>query len=528
MGRGILALSILGMGCGSDKGVTIHNSDPAAAILGPIEGTLFESDETINFEGVVEDAQTPYDLLDVTWATDRSGIIAEDVEPDVDGMVFFATTGLTPGTHVVTLQVIDEGGKRATDTISIEVINDDDPPVIEAIEHPSGEESDTAQEGVDYEFEAIVRDPQDEAFDLVVTVSIEEILEDGSTEYIEVCTAIPESSGLCNCTGNMTRGMKIIQFAVEDLDGNVTTGRAELDVVPITVTDDDGDGFSEVDGDCDDTDEDVHPGAFELLNGADDDCDGIIDNNTTDYDDDGDGYSEAEGDCDDADPSISPDAPEECDGIDNNCDGLIDGGDSTTAVTTYRDLDDDGFGDPLHSDTSCETPDGYVTDNTDCNDTDETAHPGAPEVCDSIDNNCDDVIDEEGAGGCFVYYRDSDGDSYGSTESVCACDPIDDFTATSSTDCYDDNSSANPTHTIFHTLDRGDGSFDYNCDSIQEKESTDVSEECGFFSGGLGCGADEGWRGSPAACGTSGTWNYDCHYDWGCYWRERSETQACR
>ena len=186
MRRSTLVLMTFVWGCSSDKGVTIHNSEPAAAILGPVDGTLFESDETITFEGVVEDAQTPPDQLEVMWATDRSGVIAEDVTADIDGMVFFATTGLTPGTHVVTLQVIDGGGKRASDTISIQVINDDDPPRIEAIEHPSGEESDTAQEGVDYEFEAIVSDPQDEAFDLILSVSIEEEMEDGGTDFVEL------------------------------------------------------------------------------------------------------------------------------------------------------------------------------------------------------------------------------------------------------------------------------------------------------------------------------------------------------
>jgi hypothetical protein len=602
MSRSLLVLVSAVLGCGSDKGVTIHNSAPAAAILAPVGGTLFESDETIRFEGVVEDAQTSAELLDVTWATDRSGIIAEDVVPDVDGMVFFATTGLTPGAHVVTLQVIDEGGKRASDTVSIEVINDDDPPVIESIEHPSGDTSDTAQEGVPYEFETIVSDPQDEAFDLIVTISLEGIAEDGSTELVELCNAVPESSGLASCEGTMDKGVQIVQFEVMDTDGNTTTARAEIDVVPTNATDDDGDGFSEDDGDCDDTDEDIHPGAFELLNGADDDCDGIIDNNTNAYDDDGDTYSEDEGDCNDDDASvhpsatevcdgidndcdgevdgegtpgaeeffldfdgdgfgtpdesewaceapgrhvdnsadcndedaaIHPDATEICDGLDNNCDGLTDGADATGAVTTYRDLDDDGFGDALTSNTQCDPPEGYVADDTDCDDTDSAVSPSGTEICDGADNDCDTEYDEEGAEGCTWYFLDADADGYGTTDTSCTCSPTGDYTSSIHGDCYDSRADVNPTHTAFHTSDRGDGSFDYNCDTSEEKELTSVIDACDWTTD-LSCSSPNGWDGSPPTCGSNGTWKTNCSYDFdwfssGCYWDSSTTvTQACR
>ena len=44
---------------------------------------------------------------------------------------------------------------------------------------------------------------------------------------------------------------------------------------------------------------------------------------------------------------------------------------------------------------ACTVPDGFVNTGTDCNDTDENAYPGAEEICDGIDNDCDDEIDEE-------------------------------------------------------------------------------------------------------------------------------------
>lgn len=102
----------------------------------------------------------------------------------------------------------------------------------------------------------------------------------------------------------------------------------------------DGDGYSTCAGDCDDADETVYPGAPEELNGEDDDCDGIPDNNRDDTDDDGDGWTEIDGDCDDGEPLINPGAVEVDlkpdgnggfipEGVDNDCDGMIDEGNPT-------------------------------------------------------------------------------------------------------------------------------------------------------------------------------------------------------
>ena len=57
-----------------------------------------------------------------------------------------------------------------------------------------------------------------------------------------------------------------------------------------------------------------------------------------------DGVSVEAGDCDDSDPAMHPGAIELCDGVDNNCDGIIDD-DATDQSIFYRDRDGDGFGD---------------------------------------------------------------------------------------------------------------------------------------------------------------------------------------
>jgi len=88
--------------------------------------------------------------------------------------------------------------------------------------------------------------------------------------------------------------------------------------------DTDGDGVPDVD-DCDPYDASVYPGAPELADGLDNDCDGVVDEGTDTFDDDGDGYSEDEGDCNDSDSSVNPGAVEVADnGIDDDCDGITD------------------------------------------------------------------------------------------------------------------------------------------------------------------------------------------------------------
>ncbi len=87
--------------------------------------------------------------------------------------------------------------------------------------------------------------------------------------------------------------------------------------------DDDGDGYAESDGDCDDGDPGVHPGAEEVANGEDDDCDGEVDEPPDPVDDDGDGWTPEDGDCDDGDADINPGATDVCDDVDNDCDGEI-------------------------------------------------------------------------------------------------------------------------------------------------------------------------------------------------------------
>ena len=232
--------------------------------------------------------------------------------------------------------------------------------------------------------------------------------------------------------------------------------------IPDNETDDDGDNIAECAGDCDDADADIHPDATERCNGIDDDCDGTVPD--TEVDNDEDGIAECEGDCNDGDTTIHPDADEICDSIDNDCDSMVDEGVTTTF---YEDLDGDGYGIESSTISACTVPENYADEAGDCNDGDAGIHPGADEVCDLIDNNCNDEIDE---GVESTFYRDEDGDGYGSEVLTTACSAPPGY-VDNADDCDDDNPQSYP-----GAMEECDGK-DNDCDGALPDNEADQDQD---------------------------------------------------
>jgi hypothetical protein len=197
-------------------------------------------------------------------------------------------------------------------------------------------------------------------------------------------------------------------------------------------------------------------------------------------------------DCNDADPCTL-----------DRCDSEV------GCIHEPADEDRDGYAEGV-----CITP---TLRGGDCNDMNETVYPGAPELCDELDNDCNDAVDDEVAD--VVCSRDADGDGFGwRTDVVAACNCPAGYIPPRSDakfDCADGNADRNPGHTQYEYSGYCSGgricqvefaSYDWDCNGDEEMEFPSMSDGSCRFEGGGGLFVckGSGWELNVASCGDSG------------------------
>jgi len=215
-------------------------------------------------------------------------------------------------------------------------------------------------------------------------------------------------------------------------------------------------GYVDNNEDCNDGSAASMPGGVEVCDGEDNNCNDSIDDFPLDpslwyFDGDGDGYG---------DPSTSQQLCDPPSGwVDNGTDCDDTDAELNPGQEWYIDADEDGYGNPNYRLAACGEQVGFSADNTDCDDGDSAINPGRDELCDGLDNNCDEAIDEETAIDAVSWYDDDDDDGYGNDDSVVIlCDQPGSAIEVGG-DCDDADESVNPGAADWC----GDG-VDGNCD----------------------------------------------------------------
>jgi hypothetical protein len=300
----------------------------------------------------------------------------------------------------------------------------------------------------------------------------------------ESCNGIDD-----NCAGGIDEGVKNTYYADSDGDGyGNPLSTTQACTRPV--------GYASNSTDCNDSNAAVYPGHAEVCNGIDDNCvSGVDEGVTTTYYKDVDadgygattngttqacstpaGYQASSTDCNDNAASVHPNATETCNGIDDNCTNGVDEGVSTTY---YKDQDSDGYGSSANGTIqACSATIGYKATNTDCNDNAAAINPAATEVCNSTDDDCDGLVDENGG---ITYYRDLDNDGYGSSANgtTVACSAPVGYKA-SNTDCNDGVAAINP-----GGQEICDGAnADEDCDGTVDDADSSATGKVAFYADG--------------------------------------------
>ncbi len=519
----LLVLVALHLGaCNNNKAFVVSNIAPTVTIDEPEDGTVFGEGVPVEIVGRVRD-DGDLTALSITWESSVDGELVDNDPPSADGIVELRTSNLSRGIHAITLRATDPGGEQGEDVVEIEVLSSPDVPSITIMSpDPLADPPIMAVNGQPFTFMARVSDASDppEALEVEVAANPGGFL----------CMMNPDGSGIGTCAATLGLGTYAIIFTVVDTEGFSADATTTLTVREAADVDQDGDGYSPNAGDCNDSSITIYPGAPEVCDGLDNDCNPATDIDVASpcYDDDGDGYCEGPPctnttntipDCNDANAAAYPGAPEICNNLDDDCDGEVDEG--LGAELYWYDADQDGYGQGNPISSCSGPPPGHTSLTGDCDDFNPLVNPGMTEIGNGIDDDCDGQIDEGGPD------FDDDGDGY------CEAPPCTNPNASALPDCNDNDSSIHPGAPEVC----GDG-VDNNCDGITNEENAlgctlyfadadgdlfgSNSESACFCepiypytaSSGGDCNdandlvnpAQGGWFNSPA----DGSWDYNC------------------
>ena len=331
---------LLFLACNNDGGLKVYNSDPEVSFTQPASGSTFASGAAIQFVATLHDDQTELSDLQWVWTLeDGSTLVGVEVRTET-GVSMVLEDGLEAGEHTITLTAVDSQAANGKDSVDLTVVKNQ-PPVAEFL-NPLENQLVALEDPLRVELQVTDSDEDDLAAVGLVWGGVAA----GDAD----APLFTDSSGKATFyLDNLSAGNQQISVQVSDSLGAV--GNAII-AFEVRAGDTDGDGHTgeEFGGDdCNDDDATVYTGATEVCNGRDEDCDGLSDEEAAD------------------------------------------------AAAWFPDLDQDGYGDADAVVRACTQPPGHVADGSDCDDADVAVNPSVAEECDSIDNNCDGLVDESGS-----------------------------------------------------------------------------------------------------------------------------------
>ena len=515
-----IGIVVLASACGNDIALIDRKEPPEVTWLAPLPGSSHAAGWDVELRVFVAPGNDRLDVasLGYQFASDVEGGF-EPGELSFEGNELVASWSAPSvvGTQVLTVTTLTPDGQSASDTLDVEIVADA-PPSVVILAPESGARLDLTGS---WTAAVQVSDPEQDPDTLTLSWAL-----DGG--LLDSAPASPGADGAAEMVFDaLIAGEHTLIVAATD----ATLGLGQAAVTFVVIAPDaDGDGAGDIDqggDDCDDDDPDVFPGATEICNEIDDDCDGWVDEEDPDLDDptagvfypdlDADTWGDANGallwcsdrpdllesggDCDDARADVNPDAVEVCDGVDNDCDALVDEDDPDLVADLFLpDSDNDQYGDDDGVGVSgCVAPPGFVATGGDCDDSMTAVHPDAPELCNEIDDDCDELLDgadpDLSGFGVILTWPDADSDTYGEEGSTArpACELTEGWSL-SDDDCDDLVTAVNP------GADEWCDGIDNDCDALVDDADPDVDPSTWaqwFFDGD---GDDVGAGTSADAC----------------------------